>query len=117
MSKETDESKKAFRELTRILEETVKAGADCLELEWEGGELVAYQYHGNTGIGAVAIPAELQHAVTKEIESRASLHQKPTGKILFKLLGKDYEVLVKEYDGLDESAFTLRLTKARKGGK
>lgn len=117
MTKDIDESKKAFRELTRILEETVRAGADCLELEWEGRELVVYQYFGHTGIGAVAIPEELQDAVMNEIGNRAGLHRKPTGKMLIKLLERDYEVFVKKYDSFGESAFTLRLTKARKGGK
>ena len=82
MPKETHESsKEALRELTRILEETITAGADCLELERENQELVAYQYLGNTGIGAVAIPEKLQTAVVKEIVSRASLHRKPTGEV------------------------------------
>ena len=82
MPKEAHESnKEASRELTRILEETVTAGADCLELERENQELVAYQYLGNTGVGAVAIPEKLQKAVIKEIVNRASLHRKPTGKV------------------------------------
>ena len=60
MSKDAHESnKEACRELTRILEETVTAGADCLELERENQELVAYQYLGNTGVGAVSIPEKL----------------------------------------------------------
>ena len=72
MPKEVHESnKEASRELTRILEETVTAGADCLELERENQELVAYQYLGNTGVGAVAIPETLQEAVIKEIVNRA----------------------------------------------
>jgi hypothetical protein len=117
MPKDADKSEKAFRELIRILEETIQAGADCLELEWEDRELVAYQYHGSAGIGAVAISKELQDAVIKEIVKRASLHRKPTGKLLLSLLGKEYEVFVKGYDSYGESAFTLRLSTTRKGSK
>src|SRR5208283_19517 len=118
MPKETPESnKEASRELIRILEETVTAGADCLELERENKELVVYQYLGNTGIGAVAIPEKLQRAVVKEIVNRASLHRKPTGKFLLTLLGKEYEVFAQEYDTYGEAAFTLRLNRTRKSGK
>ena len=118
MPKEAPETnKEASRELTRILEETVTAGADCLELERENQELVVYQYLGNRGIGAVAIPEKLQNAVIKEIVNRASLHRKPTGKFLLTLLGKEYEVFAKEYDSFGEAAFTLRLNRTRKGGK
>ncbi len=99
MPKDAHESnKEALRELTRVLEETVTAGADCLELERENQELVVYQYLGSTGVGAVAIPEKLQKAVIKEIVNRASLHRKPTGKFLLTLLGKEYEVFAKEYD-------------------
>jgi hypothetical protein len=118
MPKHNNESnKEAFRELIRVLEETVTAGADCLELEWEKRDLVAYQYLGHTGIGAVAIPEKLQDAVIKEIVHLASLHRKPTGKMLLTLLGKEYEVFVKEYDSSGEAAFTLRLNRTRKGSK
>ncbi len=114
---EQELNNEAFRELTRVLEETVTAGADCLEFEREDRELVVYQYLGNTGIGAVAIPEKLQKAVIKEIVDRASLHRKPTGKFLLTLLGKEYEVFAKEYDSFGEAAFTLRLSRTRKGGK
>ncbi len=118
MSKDVREpNREALRELTRILEETVTAGADCLELERENQESVVYQYHGSTGIGAVAIPEKLQAAVIKEIVNRASLHRKPEGKFLLTLLGKEYEVFAKEYDSFGEAAFTLRLSRTRKGGK
>ena len=78
---------------------------------------MAYQYLGHTGIGAVPIPEELQEAVIREIVRRAKLTHKPTGTMLLTLLGNEYEVFVKQYDSFGESAFTLRLTKARKKGK
>jgi hypothetical protein len=117
MPRDADNSAKALRELIRVLEETVKAGADCLELEWEDRDLVAYQYLGHTGIGAVAIPQDLQEAVVKEIVRRAKLSRTPTGTMLLTLLGNEYDVFVKQYDSFGEAAFTLRLNKARKKTK
>ena len=86
MPRDADEPKKALWELVRILEEAVRAGADCLELEWESRDLVVYQYLGHTGIGAVSIPEELQGAVIREIVRRAKLTRKPTGTMQFTLL-------------------------------
>ena len=117
MPENADTSADAFQHLVRILEEAVQAGADCLELDWEDRELVVYQYFGHTGVGAVSIPEELQEAVLREIVKRAKLTRKPTGTMLLTLLGNEYEVFVKEYDSFGESAFTLRLNKARKRRK
>jgi len=114
MPKDADKSAKAFRELVRILEEAVQVGADSLELEWEDRDLVVYQYFGHTGIGAVAIPEELREAVLREIVKRAKLTRQPTGTMVLPLLGKEYEVFVKQYDSFGESEYTLRLNKARK---
>jgi len=94
----TKDADRAFNELVRILEEAVQAGADCLELEWEDRDLVAYQYFGGTGIGAAAIPEELREAVLREIVRRAKLSHKLTGTMPLTLLGKQFEVFVKEYD-------------------
>ena len=117
MPKDADKSAKAFRELVRILEEAVQVGADSLELEWEDRDLVVYQYFGHTGIGAVAIPEELREAVLREIVKRAKLTRQPTGTMVLPLLGKEYEVFVKQYDSFGESEYTLRLNKARKKSK
>jgi hypothetical protein len=115
MTKDTEESKKAFWQLVRILEGAVKAGADCVELESEGQDLVAYQYSGTTGIGADAIPEDMRDAVVREIGNRANLRHKPTGKILLTLAGQEYEVFVKEHDS--GANLTLRLNKTRKRGR
>ncbi|HUT14211.1 MAG TPA: hypothetical protein VMY42_27240 [Thermoguttaceae bacterium] len=103
--------------MVRILEEAVQVGADSLELEWEDRDLVVYQYFGHTGIGAVAIPEELREAVLREIVKRAKLTRQPTGTMVLPLLGKEYEVFVKQYDSFGESEYTLRLNKARKKSK
>jgi hypothetical protein len=108
MPQDADKSSKGFQELIRVLEEAVQARADCLELEWEGQDLVVYQYFGHTGVGAVSIPRELQKAVLREIAKRAKLAHKPTGTMPLTLLGNEYEVFVQEYDSFGESTFTLR---------
>jgi hypothetical protein len=115
MPKDSEESKKAFRELVRILERAVKAGADCLEIETEGQDVVAYQYSGGTGIGAEAIPNDIKDAVLKEISHRANLRHKPTGSILITLAGEEYELFVKEDDRF--GGLTLRMNRTRKRSK
>src|ERR1043165_367 len=94
--KAADDSDQAFVELVRILEEAVKAGADSLELEYEGRDLIVYHRFGNTGLGAARIPRELQQPVIVEIVKRAGLARKVTGKMKVALLGKNYEATVKE---------------------
>jgi hypothetical protein len=113
MLENAEEPTKAFRELVRVLGEAVKAGADSVELEWEGRDLAVYRFFGNTGLGSVPIPKELQSAVLEELVRRAGLTRKPKGKMRLALLGQEYEVFVKEYDSFGESAFRLTWKKAK----
>jgi hypothetical protein len=105
----TDNSDQAFQELVRVLEEAVQVGANSLELEYEGRDLIVYHRFGNTGLGAARIPKELQRAVIQEIVKKAGLSRKSRGKMQVTLLGKDYEASVKEYESFGESAFTITL--------
>ena len=62
----------------------------------------------------------MQQAVIEQIVQRAGLARKSKGKMQVKLLGKDYEVSVEEYDSFGESAFNLKLkqkTKKAEGRK
>jgi len=106
-------SEAAFRELVRVLEEAVQAGADSLGLEWEDWGLVVYLNFGNTGLGAASIPRDLQEPVLGELVERANLTRKPKGRMSLSLLGDEYEVAVEEYDSFGESAFNLTLKKKR----
>ena len=114
MPKDANQSEKAFRELVRVLEDAVRAGVDSVELEWEGRDLYAYQCLGHAAVGTAPFPRELQGPVLEELVKRAGLGDKPRGKMLVTLLGKEYEVPVKEYENFGESAFVLKL---KKGGK
>src|SRR5258708_5401641 len=109
MKERADKSEEAFRELVRVLEEAVRAGADSVGLEYEGRDLIVYQQFGNTGLGAARIPKELQQEVIEELVKRAGLSRKAKGKMRVGLVGKDYEAVVKEYDSFGESAFTITL--------
>jgi len=102
-------SPQAYRELIRVLEETVQAGADSVELEYEGRDLMVFHNFGNTGLGASRIPQELQQDVIAELVNRAGLSRKSRGKMQVSLLGKDYEAVVVEYDSFGELAFTITL--------
>jgi hypothetical protein len=104
-----DSAGKAFRELVHLLEEAVQAGADSVGLEYEGRDLIVYHQFGNTSLGAARIPKELQQAVIQEVVKNAGLSRKLKGKMQVKLLGKEYEAGVKEYDSFGESAFTITL--------
>ena len=110
---EKNMSEAAFRELVRVLEEAAQAGADSVGLEWEDRDLVVYLYFGDTGLGAVSIPRDLQGPVLGELVKGANLTVKPKGKMAVKLLGNEYDVFVKEYEDFGESAFNLTLKKKR----
>ena len=84
-------------------------------LDWNGKirDLVVYLCFGDTGLGSVSIPRNLQEPVLGELVERANLTRKPKGRMQVNLLGKDYVVTVNEYDSFGESAFTLTLKKSK----
>ena len=114
MPENTDKSDKAFLELVRVLEEAVQAGATSVELEYEGPDLIVYHNFGNTSLGSACIPKELQQDVIEALVERAGLSRKSKGKMQVRLLGKEYEAGVKEYDSFGESAFTITLKERKK---
>jgi hypothetical protein len=117
MAENTDLSKRAFQELVRILEEAVEFGADSIELEWDGQDLMVFHNFANTGLGAARIPHELQQPFLEEIDKRARLSRKPRGTMEVRLRGKDYQVTVEEYDSFGECAFHLSLKEQQKRKK
>src|SRR5438132_1382691 len=114
MPDNTDNSHKAFLELVRVLEGAVQAGVTSIGLEYQGRDLIVFHQAGMVGLGAARIPEELQQDVIEEIVKRAGLSRKSKGKMQVSLLGKDYEVVVEEYDSFGESAFTLNLKERKK---
>ena len=109
MPEKTDNSDKAFRELIRVLEDAIQAGADSVGLEYEDRNWIVYHNFGNTGLGAARIAKELQWDVINEIHKRAGLSRKARGKMQISLLGKDYEVAVKTHESFGESVYHLTL--------
>jgi hypothetical protein len=109
MPDDIDNSARAFQELVRVLEEAVRAGVDCVGLEYKGRDLMVFHILGNTGLGASRIPQELQQDVIREIVNRAGLSRKPRRKMQVRPLGEDYEAVVEKYDSFGESAFNLTL--------
>ena len=114
MPNNTDNSNKAFQELVRVLEEAVRAGVNSLGLEYKGRELMVFHQTGHLGLGAARISEGLQQAVVEELVKRAGLSRKSRGKMQVSLLGKDYEVVVEEYDSFGESAYNLTLKERKK---
>ncbi len=109
-----DTSDQAFRELVRVLEEAVRAGVISVGLEYKGRELIAFHQTGPLGLGTSRISQELQQDVIAELVKRAGLSRKSRGKMQVNLLGKDYEVVVEEYDSFGESAYNLTLKERKK---
>ena len=107
--KDTEKSDQAFRELIRVLEDAIRAGADSVGLEYEDRNWIVYHNYGNTGLGAARIPDDLQWEVIGEIIKRAGLSRKARGKMQVSLLGKDYEVAVKTHESFGESVYDLTL--------
>ena len=109
-------SEAAYRELVRVFEKAVQAGADSIGLEWEDRDLlVVYLYFGDAGLGVVPIPRDLQKPVCEELVKGAKLTREPRGTMSVTLHGSEYEVVVEEYDNFGESAFKLRWKKATNG--
>lgn len=117
MSEKGEESERAFQHLVRVLEEAVRAGADSVGLEREGGDLIVVQYSGNRGMEIGPIPKELEQTLADEIINRAGLAHTPRGEIQINLAGKDYKVIVDERGEVGESAFNLLLKKSTRSRK
>jgi hypothetical protein len=113
-TKSSVQSEAAFRELVRVLEEAVQAGADSLGMEYENRKLIVYFNFGNTGLGAARIAQELEQPVIRELVKQAGLSRKREGVMQVKLLGQDYDMQVEQYEDFGESAFRLRLKQKRK---
>ncbi len=104
----------AFQELVRVLEPAVQAGVASIGLEYKGRELMVFHQAGPVGLGAARIAEDLQQVVIEELVNRAGLARKSKGKMQITLLGRDFEVLVEEYDSFGESAFNLNLKEQQK---
>jgi type II secretory ATPase GspE/PulE/Tfp pilus assembly ATPase PilB-like protein len=109
MQNKTDDSSQAYRALLHVLEKAAQTGVSSIELEYEDQELIVYYFVGMTAVGAPDIPRELQQGVIQELVKRAGLSRKSKGRMQVRLLGKNYEVVVKERDSFGESVFDLTL--------
>jgi hypothetical protein len=114
MSDNTENSATAFQELVRVLEEAVEAGVYTIGLEYKGRELIVFHQNGPLGFGATRISEDMQQAVIEELVKGAGLTRKSRGKMQVRLLGKEYEVIVEEYDSFGESAYNLTLKERKK---
>ena len=117
MSENVNKSEEAFRELVRVLEVAVRAGANSVGLEPEDEDLTVVHYFGSRGQVEGPIRNELKQAVLAEIVSRADLAGKPKGEMRLSLLGTEYKVVVDKRESFDESSFNLTLKKSSGGGK
>jgi hypothetical protein len=111
-----DNTDQALQEIVRVLEEAVRARVNSIGLEYKGRDLMVFHQAGPLGLGATRIPPELQQDVIAELVERAGLSRKSRGKMHVNLLGKDFQVVVEEYDSFGESAYNLTLKERKKQG-
>ena len=116
MSENVNKSEEAFRELVRVLEVAVRAGANSVGLEPEDEDLTVVHYFGSRGQVEGPIRNELKQAVLAEIISRADLAGKPKGEMRLSLLGTEYKVVVDKRESFDECSFNLTLKKTGRRG-
>lgn len=103
----------AYHELIRVLEQAVQAGVTSIGIEWKDRELMVFPQAGPLGLGAGRIAEEMQAAVIEELVDRAGLGRKSKGRFQATLLGREFEVVVEEYDSFGESAFNLTIRESR----
>jgi len=109
----TDNNDEALRLLQHILEEAIGTGADTVEFEYvDGGLEVCYRGRG-TGIGVLLADRVLERQLIKLIIERAKLENKSRGAMVWTLMGKQYNIVVEEYERFGESAFRLILGKPK----
>jgi len=104
----------AYQEIIRVLEQAVQAGVASISVEWKGRELMIFHQDGPVGIGAARINEGMQQTVIEELINRAGLSRKSKGKMHVTLLGREFEVVVEEYDSFGESAFNLAIREAKR---
>jgi hypothetical protein len=117
MSDNVNKSEEAFRRLVRVLETAVRAGANSVGLEREGGDLMVVHYFGSRGQAEAAIPKDVEQALVDEIIDRAGLAPSPRGEMQINLAGNDYKVVVDERDDFGEPAFNLLLKQSTRSRK
>ena len=76
--------------------------------------MMVFHQVGPLGLGATRISEDLRQAVIEELVKRAGLSRKSRGKMQVRLLEKDCEVVVEEYDSFGESAYNLTLKERKK---
>jgi hypothetical protein len=116
MSDNVNKSEGAFRALVLVLENAVRAGANSVGLEREGGGLMVVHYFGNRGQAEGPIPKEVEQTLVDELITRAGLAHSPRGEMQINLAGNNYKVIVDERDNFGESAFNLLLKKSSRRG-
>ncbi len=70
MSEDVNTSEEAFRELVRVLEGAVRAGANSVGLEREGEDLMVVHYFGSRGQAEGPMPKEMEQAVLGSMSGR-----------------------------------------------
>jgi hypothetical protein len=98
----------AYQELVRVLEQAVSRRA------YPPSASTTRVQAGPVGLGAGRIAEDMQQAVIEELVKRTGLARKSKGKFQVMLSGREFEVVVEEYDSFGESAFSLSLKSGKR---
>jgi hypothetical protein len=90
-----------------------KLGGQRNKLEYVAEGLEVMYTFGSTGSGDVIGDRVLASGIIRLIIDRAKLARRSRGVMNWRLLGKQYNIAVEEYDSFGESAFRLILGKPR----
>lgn len=104
--------KSALSKLQEIIDEATGTNTDSVEIEYakEGGLEVTFM-SGNIGFGGILVNRELESAVMSLIHERSGMKNTASGLLHWESRGKNFEILVEEYDNFGETAFKLKFQK------
>ena len=98
----------AIRKLGDIITQALEVNADEVTIEFakEGGLEVCFM-SGDTGVGAVLVPRELEGEVMGLIVDGAGMTDKTTGVLEWPLGDTKKSIFVEQYETFGETAFRL----------
>jgi len=108
-----DRKYKASQKLKQILEEAINTKANSIDLEYADGGIEVGFWYGNICIGEVFIDRTLESEFIELIVDKSKIKDKSRGIMGWAHLGKQYDIIVEEYENFGESAFKLIPGKAK----
>jgi hypothetical protein len=100
--------------LHSILETAIREGAEAIELEYVSAGLEVTYVSGNVGLGEVIADRGSVKSIVAELIEQARLGHKSHGVLKWVHGGRTYDIRVEADESFGETAFRLRLKKAKR---